>query len=61
MNADVLNQSSNQVALVLEAVRNEALSFADRLHTIQGGVRLQGFDPHWTGQGSVDTQLPLCA
>lgn len=46
MNADVLNQSSNQVASVLEAVRNEALSFADRLHTIQGGVRLQGFDPH---------------
>ena len=46
MNADILNQSSNQVASVLEAVRNEALSFADRLHTIQGGLRLQGFDPH---------------
>lgn len=40
MNAEVLDQSSNQGASALEVVRNEALSFAERLHTIQGGVRL---------------------
>lgn len=44
MTASSLDHTSHQITATLISVRDEGLSFAERLHDIQGRMRLNGFD-----------------